>query len=174
MTTKTELNFTPDGCMRTMTGKKLDIMNPCVSQIDILDIACGLANKAHFSGQYSGYFSIAEHCMMVANYTPEAYKMVALLHDASEAYIGDMIKPLKVMLPEFQKIENRLQEVIFEAFNLNVNDIQYVKQQDKLIQKMEYDFFYNGEGELECLSPNDAMNAFLEMFSNIAHNHVKN
>lgn len=162
-----ELTFKNDGHMTTLTRRKLSLENPQASQIDINDIAVGLANKGHFSGQMEKFFSIAEHSMMVCNWAPENLKLVALLHDASEAYLGDMIKPLKVLIPKFQEIEERLQRVIFERFGLDYEDIIRIKPMDKMVQTLEYNYFYKEEGNLTCLSPEEARNEFLTMFKKL-------
>ncbi len=169
-TTKTtEQELIPDGYITTLTRRKLSLENPQASQIDIADIAVGLANKAHFNGQMERYFSIAEHSMMVCNWTPHNLKLVALLHDASEAYLGDISKPLKVLLPDFQIIENRLQRVIFERFGLDYDDIKLIKPMDKVVQVIEYNYFFKNEGWIECLPPLHARDQFLTYFHQLKH-----
>ena len=159
-----------DGCMNTFSGKKLNLLDPKPDQIDIQDIACGLAYKGYFSGQTPAFFSIAQHCLMVANLIPLEYvnnrdvMLLALMHDASEAYTGDMIKPLKVHLPEFQKIENRLQTVINEKYGINWDLMDIVKPYDREAQETCYQAFYKG-GFVSFLDPEEAKNLFLERFN---------
>ena len=176
-----------DGYMNTLSGKKLNIMDPKPEQIDIHDIAVGLANKGHFSGQTPHFFSIAEHSILVCiqtyaqhveNITVNFAKadnklaMAAILHDASEAYIGDMIKPLKEQpqLSGFKEIEDRLSRVIFEKFEIDYDHyMPLVKPFDKEIQKIEYSRFYTNDevpidSIIRFLKPQEAKDIFMKHF----------
>ena len=114
-----------DGCINTFSGLKFDILNPTVDMINIEDIARGLAYKAHFGGQTPFYFSIAQHSLLVVHFmkddgiTNKKPLLLGLLHDAAEAYIGDMVKPLKIHLPLFCEVEDRIMGVICECFDLD-------------------------------------------------------
>lgn len=156
-----------DGSMKTRSGKKLDILNPQPDQIDILDIAAGLAYKPHFSGQTPKFFSIAQHSIMVTDAIFFDLKRIALLHDASEAYLGDIIKPLKVMLPEFQRIEKNLMFVIFQKFNLDIDLLNDIKQADKSVQEVEYAAFYNGVRTFDFWDPDSAYRTFLNYYNRL-------
>jgi uncharacterized protein len=162
------LNQMFDGCITTYTGKKFNFLNPTEEMIDIHDIAKGLAYKAHFAGQIPKYFSIAQHSLMVYNRIghDESYmlKLAALLHDASEAYTGDMVKPLKNLLPDFKEIENKIMRVILNKFGLDMGWITHVKPFDLIIQQQEYDQFYRHKMTFQCLSPDEAAHMFLQAF----------
>ena len=139
------------GIIRTLAGKKFNLFEPTPDMIDIRDISHGLANKGHFSGFTPHYFSIAEHSIMVCdefsiwnNEQPDDVKLLALLHDAAEAYIGDMVKPLKVRMNDFILVENRIQQAICERFNMDFTKIEMVKPADIYIQSIEYHTFYHG------------------------------
>lgn len=159
--------------IRTCSGLKLSLVNPQPDQIELEDIGRGLANKSHFAGQLRNYFSIAEHSLMVFDLLPENLKadpemaLTALLHDASEAYLGDMVKPAKVLLPEFVILENRLQAAIFSKFNLNIEDILKVKPQDKISQEIEHLAFYKNTPNpiVRYYSPQQAYELFMETVS---------
>ena len=130
----------------TFSGKKLDILNPHPNQIDLNDIARGLATECRYSGQIRRFYSVAEHSIQVARaalhharrdgitgYLQEDIVKQALLHDAAEAYIRDIPTPLKSLLPEYKAIENRLIEVIFERFNVGYPMHSIVKTCDARI-----------------------------------------
>lgn len=169
------------GIIRTLTGKHFNLFEPTPDMIDIRDIAHGLANKGHFSGFTPHYFSIAEHSIMVCdefsiwnNEQPDDVKLLALLHDAAEAYIGDMVKPLKVRMPGFVTVENRIMEVIAERFGLDISKIAMVKPADIYIQSIEYEtFFHGGLGpsiqRVNYLDPYRARIVFLERFAEYYH-----
>lgn len=161
-----------DGCINTFTRKKVNLLDPSPEQIDIQDIAKGLAYKAHFSGQTPFYFSIAQHSCLVCDLIPRQYTeanpiilMEALLHDGSEAYIGDMVKPLKVHLPDFQRIETKLQQVVFEAFGLTGEYKKFIKTYDIQSQNIEYQCFYrDSDFNLKPLSPDESYFEFLRRY----------
>lgn len=161
-----------DGCINTFSGRKLDLLNPSPDDINIRDIARGLSYNSHFGGQTPRFFSIAEHCLLVCDLmenegvTDPKLLMAALLHDASEAYLGDMVKPLKVQLEKFQEIENRMQQVILEKFNLG-NDMlmKKIKPFDMAAQEFEYMSFYKGLSlPLKYYSPERSLHEFRKRF----------
>lgn len=140
-------NLKPDGRMSTLTGGMLNLLDPHPDNVNIYDIGKGLSHKGHFSGQSEKIFTIAQHSVWVAKkmekdgHHPRKV-MAGLLHDGSEAYLGDMIKPIKVMLPEFCAMEDRLQAVIFLKFGLNMEWMPTIKPYDKAVQAQEYEEFY--------------------------------
>lgn len=145
-------NITTDGCFRTLTGLKFSLIDPSPEMISIQDISAGLANKGHFSGLTPRYFSIAEHCLLTDDLcafdvTESDYelRLIALLHDASEAYVGDIIRPLKDLVPEFRNIENKIHEAIFKHFNLPIERLHEIKKFDITAQDLEANVFYRGE-----------------------------
>jgi uncharacterized protein len=99
-----------DRYLSTFTGNKFFPFAPHPHQIDIRDIAHGLSLLCRFSGQCPYFFSVAEHSIYVANNLPDNLKLEGLLHDASEAYLGDLPRPVKVGLPEYNAIEAAVEE----------------------------------------------------------------
>lgn len=162
-----------DGCINTYMGLKINLLNPEPDQIDIRDIARGLAYKAHFGGQTPFYFSIAQHSTLVVQLMIEGQEfdpnmlMLGLLHDASEAYIGDMVKPLKVYLSDFKKYEDRLTEVICEKFELKFDRLYEIKPFDVMAQHFEYETFYKDIQHLSGLSPDESYDEFMKLFDHI-------
>lgn len=117
-------------CITTRSGRQVNLLNPQYSQIDIGDIAHGLAYQCRFNGQTSRFYSIAQHCLMVTSILPDHHKLAGLLHDAAEAYVGDVVQPLKVLLPDYQTIEHRFTEAIGQRFNVNLDHQTEVKRAD--------------------------------------------
>lgn len=111
--------------IRTASGKTFDIANPTIDMVSIEDIAHALSRICRFGGHIrEGFYSVAEHCVHcvdLANEYDESYdiQLAVLLHDATEAYLGDVIKPLKIMLPDYQAIEKRVETIIAAAFGVN-------------------------------------------------------
>jgi 5'-nucleotidase len=108
----------------TCSGLKFYPTAPKASEVKIRDIAHALALVCRFGGHVKEPYSVAQHSVLVSrqlcNYEPTntLLQMYGLLHDASEAYIGDMVRPLKVQMPLFLEIEERLMKVIYKAFKL--------------------------------------------------------
>lgn len=120
--------------MQTYTGLKFDPINPTLDTICIEDIAHALANICRYGGHTVRFYSVAEHSIMVSQFC-ETYPLDGLLHDAAEAYIGDMIKPIKMFLSEindtlFRGIEDDIYAVIAEKFGLQIPIPKEVKDID--------------------------------------------
>jgi len=117
---------------QTYTGKKFWIFDPKKEEIDIKDIAHSLALQCRFNGQCKKFYSIAQHSILVSKLVSEDQALAALLHDAPEAYIGDIIRPLKKFLPKFKKIELKIEKIIFKKFGVkNVNQ-EEIKKVDNI------------------------------------------
>jgi uncharacterized protein len=130
---------------RMLSGRRLDLLNPSPHDIEIADIAHGLARVARWNGQTSGthIFSVAQHTLLVEAVmhakTPRAdarLRLAALLHDAPEYVIGDMISPFKAVLGgDYKAVEKRLLAAIHLRFGLPpvlANEItQQIKDADR-------------------------------------------
>jgi uncharacterized protein len=111
-----------------LSGRRLDLIDPSPLDIEIVDIAHGLARVARWNGQTVGpeIFSVAQHSLLVealvgalAPQTPKLWRLAALLHDAPEYVIGDMISPFKAVIgPDYRAVEQRLLAATFLRFGL--------------------------------------------------------
>ena len=118
----------PRAWQRMLSGRRLDLIDPSPLDIEIGDIAHGLARVARWNGQTTGdhAFSVAQHCLVVEEIfrrlRPSASAdecLVTLLHDAPEYVIGDMISPFKaIMGGDYKKVEKRLEEAVHLRFGL--------------------------------------------------------
>ena len=116
----------PRAWQRMLSGRRLNILDPSPLDIEIEDIAHGLARVARWNGQTIDAlpFNVAHHCVIVENICgqlkpgwPAKWRLAALLHDAPEYVIGDMISPFKAALGEgYTKIEAVLEQAIPFAF----------------------------------------------------------
>jgi hypothetical protein len=104
--------------MQTYTGVRFYPMDPRPEELDIRDIAHALSLICRYGGHVDRFYSVAEHCVLMSQYVPEEHALWALLHDASEAYVGDMVRPLKRQLPEYEAAEGRVIAAIVERFGL--------------------------------------------------------
>jgi len=130
---------------RMLSGRRLDLLDPSPLDIEIEDIAHGLARVARWNGQTDGdhAFTVAEHCVLVDDICarfrpgwPAKWRLAALLHDAPEYVIGDMISPFKAALGiDYKAFEHRLAAAIHIRFGLpkdlpqNVEEL--IKRADK-------------------------------------------
>lgn len=99
------------------SGAIFDLTDPDASKITAEDIAHGLAHTCRFAGQCKAFYSVAEHSVLVSLVAPHT-GLAALFHDAAEAFVGDLSRPLKQLLPEYTKIEKSIERAIFQRFKI--------------------------------------------------------
>lgn len=116
--------------MQTFTGKALDPLSPDPDAIDIIDIAHQLGMQCRYNGSVRRFYSVAEHCVLLSHTVVPENALWALLHDATEAYVGDLIWPLKEQLPEFKTIEDSLMFAICTKYRLPPGQPRQVKEHD--------------------------------------------
>lgn len=90
----------------TQSATQVDILKPQAKQIRIDDICHGLAHVCRFNGQTRHHYSVAQHSLIVADIVPQEHKLHALLHDAGEAYMADIARPIKLLMIEAAKRRN--------------------------------------------------------------------
>ena len=129
---KTPDASSPRAWQRMLSGRRLDLLDPSPLDIELEDIAHGLARVARWNGQTLGphIFSVAQHCLLVEKIaralqpalSPEQ-SLFMLLHDAPEYVIGDMISPFKAVIGDaYKTVEKRLLEAILRRFSLPTAD----------------------------------------------------
>lgn len=121
-------NKPPRAWQRMLSGRRLDLLDPSPFDVEIEDIAHGLARVARWNGQTVGEhaFSVAQHCVVVEDIAlryepalPPRHRLAVLLHDAPEYVIGDMISPFKAVIGgAYREVEARLQGAIHLRFGL--------------------------------------------------------
>ena len=106
----------------THSGRMVDLLDVKPEDIDLDDIAHALAQTCRFCGHTKRHYSVAEHSINVARLLPDAIKIYGLLHDAHEAYVGDISTPLKRSLPVFRdwlaNITDNIDEAIYAALGV--------------------------------------------------------
>ncbi len=160
-------NNQPRAWQRMLSGRRLDLLDPSPLDIEISDIAHGLARVARWNGQTIGEhaFSVAQHSLVVDDVfaslvddaTPQQ-RMMALLHDAAEYVIGDMISPFKAIIGgDYKEVEHRLQTAIHLRFGLPAETPAKIK---KLIKKADIVSAYFEATELAGFSSSEATKIF--------------
>ena len=194
----------PRAWQRMLSGRRLDLLNPSPLDIEVEDIAHGLARVARWNGQTKGEnaFSVAQHCVLVEELAlhlepalDRKARLAALLHDAPEYVVGDMISPFKAALGlDYKAFENRLLAAIHIRFGLPAQGAQkletFIKKCDHLAAYLEATqlagfavdeaerFFGKPKGltgetaqrffRLKPLSPTDAAALYLKTFRKLA------
>lgn len=121
----------------TASGKRFDFADLQPEQIDIRDIAQALSNEARFNGHTSHFYSVAQHSVHVSHIVPPEDALEGLLHDATEAYMKDIPLPLKRMLPDYKRIEQRVDAVIRARFGLPAQCSASIKHADLIMLATE-------------------------------------
>ena len=157
----------PRAWQRMLSGRRLDLLDPSPLDVEITDIAHGLARVARWNGQTFGdhAFSVAQHCLVVEDIAgllePEltvCQRLVVLLHDAPEYVIGDMISPFKaVMGGDYKIVEKRLADAIHRRFGLEKYDTDRLK---KLAKKADLISAYFEAVELAGFTAEEAKRIF--------------
>lgn len=111
------------------SGNKVYFLHPEPDQITIEDIAEGLSKICRFYG-HCKFYSVAEHSVRVSRILPPNLKLAGLLHDGSEAFIGDIHSFLKQLIPQYKIIEHNFEKVIAERFGLEYPNPSAVKIAD--------------------------------------------
>ena len=154
--------------------------DPQESAIEIEDIAHALSHICRFTGHIKKFYSVAEHSYWVSCLVPPEYQLAALLHDAAEAYIGDIPSGEKNMLqPKIGEIEHNILSVIYKKFGVNYTPIpEPVKYADFVMlltekeQLFEHNLFWYPEQDTHahndvkvvCLEPERACRLFMSRF----------
>lgn len=125
---------------------------PEESHFTIEDIAQALSNTCRFNGHCRQFYSVAQHCVLVSSHLPAALRWQGLMHDAAEAFIGDVTRPLKRLLPDYVAIEGRIQSAVFKKLGLPSELDLHVKIMDlRALLTEQRDVMKNWD-EWPCLS----------------------
>jgi hypothetical protein len=170
----------------TYTGEKFYPLDPKQEEFHVEDIAHSLSNCCRYTGHVSEFYSIAEHSVRASNLVAPGFEFDALMHDASEAYLIDVPRPLK-QLPAFEQyltIEDSLMFMIAEHFKFNwpmspevkaIDDEMLLREWRSLMpidESMLSDKFFQDVVAFDCpvletWTPREAEERFLERFAEL-------
>lgn len=162
--------------LQTYSGKMFYPGAPTPDMIEIEDIAHALSMMCRFNGHCKEFYSVAEHSVGVANHCAPEYALWGLLHDASEAYIADIVKPAKPYIPGYFDLEKNIMSVIATKFGLSEIMPKEVKKIDVAILADEMQQLLGPAPspwilpekplgiKLQMLQPKQAKELFLETF----------
>lgn len=125
--------------IQTFSGGQFWPLDPRADEVKLTDIAHQLAKICRFGGATLDFYSVAEHSLRVADLVPPELRLQALLHDAAEAYCGDVVRPLKRNLAGYDAMESRIAFAIGEKFGVDlVNLHPLVIQADNEMLAVEF------------------------------------
>jgi hypothetical protein len=108
--------------IETFSGARIDPYHPHPEEIFLIDIAHALSNICRFTGHSKVFYSVAQHSLLVSWLVEEKFKKEALFHDAGEAYMNDLARPIKTELNYYVQSEHMLREMIFQKFGIPIFD----------------------------------------------------
>lgn len=157
------------------SGAYFSFEHPELSNFTLDDVAHGLAMTCRFAGQCPRFYSVAEHSVHVSHLVPPALAWDALMHDAAEAFICDMAKPLKELLPDYKVIEKRVEAAIAARFGLatamppeiKMADVQMLRAEQAQLMRNNDDWHWTfdvpePDVRIVGLLPDDAKRLFLD------------
>jgi len=151
------------------SGIIFDVFHPKAENIRIIDIAHALSNICRYGGHCPKFYSVAQHSVLCSEKpgTP-LEQMEFLMHDASEAYLIDLPRPIKRNMPIYREIEDDLLDVIFKHFGLNFPLTGRVHEVDDELLRFEYDkFFTNPDSNFEFWTPEVAKQMFIMRYEEL-------
>ena len=114
----TDATWVRGNWMQTYTGGKFYPLAPKAEDVQPRDIAHALSLICRYGGHVLRFYSVAEHCLLLSHAVKPEHALWALLHDATEAYVGDMVRPLKLDMPAYCEAEDRVMVAVAERFGL--------------------------------------------------------
>lgn len=163
--------------LQVASGTVFYPLDPRAEEIHIEDIAHALSMQCRYTGHVARFYSVAEHSVHVSRAVPPEYALWGLLHDASEAYLVDIPRPLKRFMPQYHEWEAALMRVICERFGLPIDMPASVKDIDNrmlatekavLMGPCEREWMDTGPAlpdvAIECWYPGTGKKLFLDRF----------
>lgn len=165
--------------MQSYTGKLIDLANFTPEDVRLPDIAHALSQINRYTGHTIRPLSVAEHSVTVSMLCPEEHALWGLMHDASEAYLGDVSRPLKSLLPDYRLLEQGVQRIIAQAFRLpwpippdvHHADVRALLAEKAVLLSVNHDWGFDGYEPspypVHCLSPAEAKAAFEKRYKEL-------
>jgi uncharacterized protein len=169
------------GWIQTYTGRVFEPMSPMAEQVDLVDIAHALALTCRFNGHCTRFYSVAEHSVWVSRHVPAHFAKWGLLHDAAEAYVSDVARPIKPFIKGFDEIESSIMQIVQEKFGLegvmpgpvHEADLRMLATEREQLMTpckrkwTELTGFKPYDFDLACWGPEEAEDAFLACYEEL-------
>lgn len=143
--------MTPPPWTITYTGRRVDPKSLRPSDLSIRDIAHSLSQLCRFGGHCPPFYSVAEHSIHTSRLLPSELALAGLLHDAAEAYLGDMVRPVKAWgcSEEYRQAEAHILNAIGQIFSITQFDHPLVRRTDEVMLATEADLLFPSEDTSE-------------------------
>lgn len=157
-----------------LNDRIIDLLDPSPKDIFIEDIATGLSKLCRFNGQILDFYSVAQHCCMCVDLAKQTgiedktILLSILLHDASEAYCGDVIKPLKNIIgKKYENIESKITKSIDKKFKTKIiKEHDTIKLFDVVAYNIEKELKFN-KNTIKCLNHSNSYKKFMKYFKEL-------
>lgn len=126
-----------DPVKQIINGGYFNVLEPNIEDINLEVISHALSNICRYGGHTREFYSVAQHAILTSLLVPREHAMAALLHDSAEAYIGDVVTPLKALLDEYKRIEHNIEAAIFATFGIPFPMDPCVKRADLILLATE-------------------------------------
>ena len=166
MKTQEENLYTPN-CIRTVSGLYMNVFEPMADMICIEDIAHALSLQCRFAGHLPEFYSVASHSINCSLLVLEPkLRLAALMHDASEAYLVDIPRPIKPHLTNYMQTEDVLMRVIADKYGFQYPFHPAIKECDEamLISEWEGLMLRDADFGFEIKSPEETRDEFIALF----------
>lgn len=162
-------------------NKTFDFSKLDTEILDIENIAHGLSLICRYAGQGRFHYSVGEHSILVSYFVPEKFALEGLMHDASESVLGDIPKPLKIMMPQYNEMEQALEINLAKQYKLRFpypREVKYVDirmratEQPQLFKEHKFKHLFEDFEPIEYVTigktkPREIEKLFLERFEQL-------
>lgn len=167
------------------TGKVFNLIDPRAEDVDIEDIAHSLGMLCRYGGHSDSFYSVGEHCVVMSKFVSYHAKFHALIHDAAEAYVTDLPRPLKWLFPRYRELEDEISDVIYEYLGVDTPSPEIkaeikladwrmcLTERAQLMDGVSFDWVCDNQGiepfdyTLMKWYPTQAKRAYLEKFKEL-------
>jgi hypothetical protein len=168
--------------IETYSGVPFDIFLHTQEDIRIEDIAHSLAHQCRYSGHTAEFYSVAEHSVWMSYLVKESEAFLALMHDSTEAYLSDVARPIKFLIPRYYELESILWHSIAKKYSLPSELPDTIKRMDLAMLKTEKESLLTGDCprewesligvtaadfHVECWTHKQAYNRFIKRFKEL-------